>query len=351
MPPAASELIFTRMAEGRLTLRYLIIMTPCERLIRDEIARTGPISLSRFMEIALYDPVHGYYRRPRDPFGKEGDFYTAEQLQPAFGILVERAIRALYEEMDRPSGFTVVELGAGRGEMAEALRDFRYIPIDMERGALPEEFEGVVFANEFFDALPVDVFRWSGSEFRERTISVSGESLAWTDGEPAEGEALNYLQRVAPALEDGQIVEVHLEAIRWMERIAASLRRGYVLLIDYGYTRAEMIRHVSGTLMSYRKHAASEDVLATPGERDITAHVPFTMLEEAAVALGMERVRFETLASTLLRAGEADRFASVLTGSAEEQARRRLQLKTLLFGMGETFRTLLLRAPAGVRSK
>jgi SAM-dependent MidA family methyltransferase len=98
--------------------------------------------------------------------------------------------------------------------------------------------------------------------------------------------------------------------------------------------------------MSYHRHIAEENVLANPGERDITAHVAFTALEHAGAAKGLESVRFETLASTLLRAGEADQFASVLTGiGEEEQRRRRLQLKTLLFGMGETFRTLLLKKP------
>jgi SAM-dependent MidA family methyltransferase len=112
--------------------------------------------------------------------------------------------------------------------------------------------------------------------------------------------------------------------------------------VDYGYTSAELVRHGSGTLMSYHRHIAEENVLANPGERDITAHVAFTALEHAGAAKGLESVRFETLASTLLRAGEADQFASVLTGIGE-QRRRRLQLKTLLFGMGETFRTLLLK--------
>jgi SAM-dependent MidA family methyltransferase len=93
--------------------------------------------------------------------------------------------------------------------------------------------------------------------------------------------------------------------------------------------------------MGYRRHTAREDVLEQPGERDITAHVNFTALEEAGASLGMSRERFETLAQTLLAAGESDQFRAALAGG--DELRRRMQLKTLLFGMGETFRVLLQR--------
>ena len=90
-------------------------MTPLTLLLREEIARGGPISFHRFMEVALYHPEHGYYRRTRrDPFGREGDFFTAEQVQPVFGLLIAARIRTLFRDMGEPADFTVVELGAGR---------------------------------------------------------------------------------------------------------------------------------------------------------------------------------------------------------------------------------------------
>jgi SAM-dependent MidA family methyltransferase len=142
-------------------------------------------------------------------------------------------------------------------------------------------------------------------------------------------------------------VEVNLDALAWMERIAGSLDRGFVLTIDYGYTRRESVRFRSGTLMSYRRHTALEDVLEDPGGRDITAHVPFTALEEHGKRCGLEPVRFETLARMLLGIGERDAFAGVFAAQdAAEESRRRLQLKTLLFGMGETFRVLVQRKRA-----
>jgi SAM-dependent MidA family methyltransferase len=312
-------------------------VTPLSTLLREEIARNGPISFHRFMEAALYHPEYGYYRRPgRDPFGKEGDFFTAEQLQPVFGILIAARIRSLYREMGEPSDFQVVELGPGRGEMAEALDNLKLVPI---AGELPQLFRGAVFSNEFFDALPVHRVVWVGGAPRESLVGWSDDRFVWVNGDRVAGEIREYVDRHFPDSPDRSSAEVNLDALRWMERIARSLQSGYVFTIDYGYTATESKRFPAGTLMSYRRHTVSEDVLSDPGDRDITAHVCFTALEEHGKKLGLEKVRFERLSQTLLDAGEADQFAAALTGP--DEVRRRLQLKTLLFGMGETFRVLL----------
>ena len=319
-------------------------MTAAGSLLREEILRSGPIPLRRFMEVALYHPECGYYRRNRDPFGKRGDYYTAEQLQPVFGILIAARIRSLFEELGRPADFMVVELGAGRAEMASALAGFRYLPVEVEGGWWPEKFTGVVFSNEFFDALPVDLAAFRGSEFREVRVGWNGRRFAWVDGEAVTGELESYLSRYTISRQEGDLVEINLETLRWLEEIARRLERGYVFTIDYGYTVRESVRFRQGTLMSYRRHTAEENVLAEPGERDITAHVCFTALEEHGAAHGLETVRFEPLSQTLLAAGEPDQFAAALAGETEEERlQRRLQLKTLLYGMGETFRTLLQR--------
>jgi SAM-dependent MidA family methyltransferase len=129
-----------------------------------------------------------------------------------------------------------------------------------------------------------------------------------------------------------------------MKRIAAALDEGYVFSIDYGYTAREMTRFPAGTLMSYRRHRALEDVLQDPGGQDITAHVCFSALEAFGREVGLETLAFEPLGRTLMESGEGDQFAQALAaGSKEEEQRRRLQLKQLLFGMGETFRTLMQR--------
>jgi SAM-dependent MidA family methyltransferase len=296
------------------------------------------------MEVALYEPGAGYYRREPDPFGKRGDYFTAEQLQPVFGILIANAIRELRTSIGNPERFCVVELGAGRREMACYLQDFGYAGIDIG-DSMPCPITGVVFANEFFDALPVRVAVRRGDRFREMLVGIRGDGFTFVEGDPVEGEVEIYLVRYHSKAEEGASIEVNLRALEWIRRLASMVECGYALIIDYGFTAREWaLRHQYGTLMSYRHHRASDDVLSAPGESDITAHVAWTPLQEAATGSGWKVAEFETLASFLLRAGKADTFESVVGATDEREAmRRRLQLKTLLFGMGETFRVLLLR--------
>jgi len=318
-------------------------MTPLEEILRALIARRGPLRFSRFMELALYHPEHGYYRRGRDPFGRAGDYFTAEQLQPVFGLLMARLVRSLWESLGSPADFTLVELGAGRGEMAEAFSAWRYLPVEIGRGALPEAFTGVVFAHEFFDALPVDQAVRRGGAWRMRRVDWRGGRFVWVEAEPVRGPAAEYLRRFVEPAPEGRLAEVPLRALRWMARIARRLRRGFLLAIDYGYTRREAARFPRGTLMSYRRHQACEDVLAEPGGRDITAHVPFEALAAQGERCGLRTLRLERLGRLLAELGEADRFAGVLEAGPAESLRRRLQLKTLLFAMGESFLVLLQR--------
>jgi SAM-dependent MidA family methyltransferase len=323
-------------------------VTPAGELLAAEIRRIGPVPFRRFMEVALYHPECGYYRRALDPFGQHGDFFTAEQIQPVFGVLMAARIRHLYHQMGSPRDFTVVEVGAGRREMAEAFAEWNYVPVDIDSGAMPENFTGLVFSNEFFDALPVDAALYQNGAFHLQRVALSGGAFCWHTGEIVEAAAGRYLRRYYLPPEEGRCYEVNLAALAWLQRMAAALTKGYVLSIDYGFTRAESVRFPAGTLMGYRRHTAREDVLAEAGLRDITAHVNFTALQESGAACGLATVRFETLAQTLLAAGEPDRFASALnSGGAAEELRRRMQLKTLLFGMGETFRVLLQEKTGG----
>jgi SAM-dependent MidA family methyltransferase len=321
---------------------YNTTVTPLTAILRDEILSQGPIAFRRFMDVALYHPAYGYYTGRQDPFGKHGDFYTAEQMQPVFGILIAHLIAGLKQELGEPEDFSVVELGAGRGEMAPALAPFRYVPVDV--GAeMPERITGVVFANEFFDALPVDVLVRREKGYREMRIGWRDDRFAWVEGPEAKGELAVYAAQYGGALEEKGLLEVNLDALRWVEKIAASLERGFLVAIDYGYTTRERLRFPQGTLMSYRRHTAIENVIEEPGQRDITAHVDFSALEDRARACGLLRRRFEMLTQTLLREGETDQFAAALAAADEQQqARRRMQLKSLLFDLGETFRVLLV---------
>jgi len=315
-------------------------MTPAGRILQEEIVRGGPIPFRRFMEVALYHPEHGYYCRGRDPFGKSGDYYTAEQM-----LLISSFLRGLLEEEQAGEPLMLVEIGPGRREMAEFFSDWRYVAVETG-DRMPAGIRGVVFANEFFDALPVDVAVKRGSGYRQLRVGFRHGRFRWVESEPVDPPVAEYLERYAAAAPDGATVEVNLEALRWIDAIAEHLEQGYALVIDYGYTAPEIVRFPGGTLMSYRRHRALEDVLENPGDRDITAHVCFTAIEDHAAARGFTKVRRESLARLLLRAGEPDHFARTLREVNEAgRLRRRLQLKSLMFGMGETFLALLLRKP------
>jgi SAM-dependent MidA family methyltransferase len=314
-------------------------VTAAGEILRDEIVRSGPMPFSRFMEVALYHAGTGYYRRGRDPFGRAGDYYTAEQLQPVFGMLIAERMRTLGVE-------TVVELGSGRGEMAEAFAEWRYIPVEAGSGAMPERVRGAVFSNEFFDALPVEVAVLSGDGPRELRVGWDGSRFSWIECDLAGAEIAEYIGRYLPVLPAGSRVEVGLEALRWVDRIADALDEGFVFTIDYGYGRREAARFPHGTLMSYRRHTALEDVLTDPGEQDITAHVNFCALQDRGEARGLETIEFGTLAQALLGVGEQAFARAIDVPDAVEATRRRLQLKTLLVGMGETFRVWIARKPA-----
>lgn len=318
-------------------------MTPLEQLLRRRIEERGPLRFSEFMETALYHPDHGYYTRWRrtgasDPFGKAGDFFTAAQLQPVFGRLI--ATLARRRGMKR-----IIDWGAGRAEMADAIDEIAYEPVDIAQQTPDSREHAMVLANELFDALPVDAARRFEGVWREELVAWTGNKFEWTAGEPLQGEWLRFAQDVevnfagecaSPRLE----LPVRMRPV--LESISRAIASGCLLVIDYGWHPRELCRFPEGTLMGYRRHHARDDVLMHPGERDITAHVPLEWLRKCAEQTGWRLERQESLASLLMHIGEADQFACVFRSSPEaDQQRLRLQLKTLLFSMGESFRVQL----------
>jgi SAM-dependent MidA family methyltransferase len=205
--------------------------------------------------------------------------------------------------------------------------------VDIGYGSLPDRFTGLIFSNEFFDAIPVDLVVAREGRSYERRVTLVGGGFGWDDARPS-----------AEPVTDRVIVrELQHYRLDWLTRLAGRLDRGLIVTVDYGYTHRELARFPEGTLMSYHRHTASDDVLAAPGERDITAHVDFTALIAHGETLGLRSDPLLSLASALLWAGEDDQFSSALAGDEREQLRYRQQLKSLLFGMGETFRVLVQR--------
>jgi SAM-dependent MidA family methyltransferase len=319
-------------------------VTPAGELLRAEIRAGGPLRFSRFMEVALYHPDCGYYTRGVDPFGKHGDFFTAAQCQPVFGRLIASSIRGLFAKRGADPG-VVFDWGAGRGEMREAFEGLEYRPVDALTLSVEAVPMGAIFANELFDALPVDVARRKGSGFVQRRVDCADDSFQWVDAEELGTEWLGYaeaLSSLAPK-ESGIEFEVPVRHADALERMSAACANGFLLVIDYGWRGREIVRFPQGTLMSYRRHLSVVDVLASPGMQDITSHVPFDWLSTEAARLGWKERSFTTMQRFLLDVGEVDAFAAALSASSRsDELRLQMQLKTLLFGMGETFRVMLM---------
>jgi SAM-dependent MidA family methyltransferase len=368
--------------------------------IDQEIREQGPIPFSRYMELCLYDPELGYYSRNAEQFGKAGDFYTSSDVHAVFGRLMARQFEEMWRVLGSPEQIEILEYGPGRGLFAQDVLDwsekkfpefFRALhyslvesspalrerlqatlsrhfetrkaslpqrlkplsdkeskgtaealphKVSIER-ALASEFPIIIFANEFFDALPAEVISAQGGLF----ISESDERLLETWG-PASAEALEFLDRYSVHPEDGERVEAPLIAQRHMSQIAAAVDRGFILAIDYGYTRQEQLagRH-RGTIAAYRQHSMSANPYEAPGEQDITAHVNFTALAAAAEQGGMRVQPLLTQSQFLMGIGEHNQFADAFEECRlpQERAKVALQLKHLVTptGIGETFHVLV----------
>jgi SAM-dependent MidA family methyltransferase len=310
-------------------------------VLQEETGITGTISFARYMELALYHPQWGYYRRPRSPFGTGGDFYTAEQLQPVFGEIVASHTEQL-AETDPAGDFQVLELGAGRSEMQPAFARWGYRAFDWSFPQLPDCWTGLVFANEFFDALPVHLLQRTVSGWKELRVAVAGsDELRFVSTSVANPDLLAYAEAFGGNIPEGGKLEVCLAVQDWFSKIHNFLCAGNVLVIDYGYEAPrELVRFPEGSLVSYRQHRAFNNVLQNPGEQDITAHVNFSWLRECARTTGFELEFCVTLRQWMLEVWPEKELQRRWKMADE---RWRLQCKQLLFGLGETFNVLQFR--------
>ena len=315
------------------------------QIIADEIRADGPMPFRRFMELALYHPRLGYYVGQRDPFGTGGDFYTNAQLQPVFGRLLAQQVDLWRQELGCPEEFSVLEVGPGRGEIGTQVREcipgIDWTGVDYGDPWPGRPLTGVVLCNEFFDALPVDSVERTSDGWRLRGVDLRGDRFCWQTLGPVRADD------AWPEVQPGRRIESCDSQVAALRRISDTLRSGWILVIDYGYARTEIERggrFPDGSLMGYSRHRADPDVLLEPGRRDITAHVNFSALEDAAREAGLEVTPLTSQQSYLLGLGEPDSFARALEAESERAATLlRMQLKTLIFGLGETFRVLVLR--------
>ena len=249
--------------------------------------------------------------------------------QPSAGEDARRSIEA-----------SIVDRGSGHVSRAASSQKFR---------ALAAEVPMIVFANEFFDALPVEVLSEKGSL---RVAVREGKFVEeWA---PTSAAELEFLDRYSVHPEGSARTEAALISQKQMARYAAAIQKGFFVVIDYGYTREEQLagRH-RGTIMAYRQHSASPNPYEAPGEQDITAHVNFTALAAAAEQNGMKAHKLVTQSQFLLGIGEDNQFADAFEDCRlpQERAKVALQLKHLVTpaGLGETFHVLI--ASKGIDEK
>ncbi len=378
------------------------------------IHERGPLTVAAFMEIALYDAQVGYYARAAQRSGRAGDFFTSVDVGPLFGELLEIQLAEMADLLTTTDPTTInaeiaehagkpihispnaadsalhvvdiVEAGAGNGRLsADILRAARrrtpafYDRVRLHlveaspaaRAAqpdvlgdmrerlvssspdLPASFSGVLFANEWLDALPVHQVVMREDGLREIYVDVARDTgvLRTFEGPPSTPALAAYLKRLGIALEPGWRVEINLQAVEWIHAAARRLSRGFMIVIDYGHEARELysVTHAGGTLTTFARHtmAGPERPADAPawldgtGDHDITAHVDFTSVRMAAEAEGLTALGFldQTyfLLGLLMKRGDAD------------LADNSRHLKTLLMpgGLGSTHKVLILGKGVG----
>ena len=360
-------------------------MTSLEKRIIARITEQGPITFRYLMAAALYDPDLGYNNPPRLKSGPAGDYYTSSNVHSSFGAVLAVALADMLsestEDQSRRSA-TIVEMGAGTGRLAcdiiATLRDeqrelferLSYVIVEtshsmreLQKEMLnefidriswrdlaeigPQTGARIFFSNELVDAFPVHRARFSQGRIEESYVTTKPDlSLALVWGEPSTAELARYVERMNVKLSEGQIIEINLDGIGWLSRVAAAIECGYLVTIDYGDT----VEHLygpdrsAGTLRSFYKHRLSDSVLEKLGEQDMTASVNFTSLVEYGRDFGLETVSYERQTAFLMRRGLIERIAKMQSARGDiDDLKERLAIKNLFIpgGVSDNFRVLI----------
>jgi len=321
--------------------------------LADVIARDGPITFARFMAVALYDPEAGYYTSGPPRPTRAGDFLTAPELHPVFGRLVARQLTEVWDRLGRPDPFVVREPGASTGALGLAMLDglaldgsalldaIRYEPmeVDPSRGeavvarlttaghgpriARPRgSFVGAVVANEVLDALPVHRVRGDPDRpggLAELYVDRRDDAFVTVAGPPSTPALAERLDEEHVSLVDGQVAEVCLLLDDWFATSTADLRRGLVLVVDYGWPAAVLYAAERGTgsLRAYAGHVVHDDPFRLVGQQDLTAHVDLTAVRSIAGRHGLGLAGEGSLAEFVAGLG----LGPLLAASAEQPAR------------------------------
>jgi len=332
---------------------------------------SGPIPAAEVMALALYHPEHGYYRRPEGPWGFEGkDYYTAMDCGPLLGEAVALRLERVWEELGRPSRFTVLEAGAGRGWLgrdllAAAQGPFASALLYLHRDDNPaarraaedalgpwlatgqarlvseaeptEPFAGAVVSNELFDALPAQPWRWSGEGWEREVLTSEGS--AWQTAEAGEaGTWFSAQGELEPG--DGSVWAEGLSSLAGA--LAGCLAQGLFLAIDYGDSAARLLAK-GADLRRYRGHTVDGNWWEGLGEADLTADVDFTRLGAVLETHGLAEVSTRSLGRWVREHGPLVQWEAQwqeLDGTLRMRRMENLLALTLPGMMGDRFKVL-----------
>ena len=360
-------------------------ISPLQSIIHDRIRAQGRIPFADYMAACLYEPGLGYYTSPGRKVGAEGDFYTSSNVHALFGRLIAREIVRMDELLGSPQRFDLVEVGAGNGRLARDILDYLCTESPALYGRLacrlmeaeptlrtiqeellgehapriswstPEELTcgnlsltGCIYSNELIDSFPVHLVEMTPDALREIYVTLREGELAEESGEPSTPELASYLKRINITLVEGKRAEINLAAPRWLAAVAASLERGFLLTVDYGYEAMDLFSpaRLGGTLLCYHRHQVDESPYLRPGVQDITSHVDFTTLMKCGQEGGLATVWFGEQYRFLMAVGFMEEMMRLESSNIppEEKLKARLLMKKLILpegGMGDTFRVLV----------
>jgi SAM-dependent MidA family methyltransferase len=346
------------------------------QVIRDEIVRLGPISCERFIELALYHPRLGYYSQERLRVGRRGDFITNVSVGRLFGEILADQIVELWEFVGRPSEFTIVEAGAETGELASDLLNrlsqvgsgvtWSYVivePNELKRAQQRQKLTGssvrwmtsldkldpitgIILGNELLDAIPARIVEFSEDQWREVGVTLEGSTFKF-GLEPIKDPRLTArIDKIPLPLPQPYRTEVNLAATDWIKKAAKTLQRGFILMIDYGYSRSDYYSplRTQGTLALYRNQQRQENIFEEIGQTDITTHVDFTAIAEAGLEAGCQLIGFTDQHHFMVGAGESRMRSFESSEGGKDRDRFLRAYKTLMHPemMGLAFKYVLL---------
>lgn len=347
------------------------------KFITERTRDIGPITFKDFMDLALYHEKHGYYSGPYMPIGKKGDFITSPHTHCLYGALHARQIEEFWNILDRKD-FTIVEMGAGAGYLAqdilsylsyrEIFKSINYIIVEHKAAAASyqqkllksffnkiswvnsvmdlDSVSGCIISNELLDSFPVHVIQKEFSGFKEIYVDFSkDEGYTEVFEDLSVHQLMEYAKTMPLEIPDGYRTEVNLAMKRWISELADIIYKGFVVTIDYGYTRKEYFHPARnrGTLLAYINHRVNENLYERPGEQDLTAHVNFSDLHRWGQDVGFFTLGYAPQWAFLAGLDFEETFLELSGGKFDPFSPELAAVKMLLLpqGMGESHKVLV----------